>query len=46
MGLRRILVGVDFSDDSNLAIDHAWEIARREAAELVLVHAQYVPGSA
>lgn len=43
MKLATILVGVDFSDESQLAIDHAVNIARHSGARLVLLHVGVVP---
>jgi nucleotide-binding universal stress UspA family protein len=39
----RILVGVDFSPESDAAVAHAVAIARASGAEIVLVHACTVP---
>jgi nucleotide-binding universal stress UspA family protein len=40
---QKILVGVDFSAESDRAVDHAAALARVTGAELVLVHACTVP---
>ena len=39
MKLRRILVGTDFSQESEIALDHAMRIARHVDAEVILAHA-------
>lgn len=43
MVIRKILVGVDFSDGSKVAVDQGLAVARRHGAELVLVHAGEIP---
>jgi len=37
-GFSKILVGTDFSDDSSFALDYAEEVARKFAAEIIVVH--------
>lgn len=37
--LSRIVVGVDFSDESDVALEHAIALARPHGAEVVMVHA-------
>jgi nucleotide-binding universal stress UspA family protein len=44
--IRRILVGLDFSDTSEHALDVAVELARRNGASLMLLHVYQVPGYA
>jgi nucleotide-binding universal stress UspA family protein len=43
MKLSTILVGVDFSPESRIALEHALDIARRAGARVVLVHVSVVP---
>jgi nucleotide-binding universal stress UspA family protein len=43
MTVPRIIVGIDFSPGSKLALDHATALARRRGAALVLVHADALP---
>lgn len=42
MKLDRIVVGTDFSRESEIALEHAIAVARRVGAEVVLVHAKVV----
>lgn len=44
MGLESIVVGADFSDESNLATEHALDIARHSGAKVTLVHVGALPG--
>ncbi len=43
MALRKLVVGVDFSPGSEVAVRRAAEVAAHHGAELVLVHAATVP---
>jgi nucleotide-binding universal stress UspA family protein len=43
MQIRKILVGVDFSERSDIAVEQAINIARKTEAEVVLLHAGTVP---
>lgn len=43
MPLRRIIVGVDFTPPSDVAVARAAELAAHHGAELILVHAATVP---
>ncbi|WP_428263557.1 universal stress protein [Haliangium sp.] len=43
MTLHTILVGVDLSDESHTAVNHAIRIARHSGAKVVLLHAGVVP---
>ncbi|MBP8811177.1 MAG: universal stress protein [Kofleriaceae bacterium] len=43
MSLRRLIVGVDFTPPSEVAVARAAEIAAHHGAELILVHAATVP---
>ncbi len=43
MGINKILVGVDFSDEANMAVKEALNVARRCDAEVVLVHVGAIP---
>jgi nucleotide-binding universal stress UspA family protein len=45
MEVSRILVGIDFSDESEAAAGYALKIARHTGADVVLVHAGLVPGA-
>ena len=43
MQLKKIVVGIDFSDQSDVALQNALAVARVHGAEVVLVHACTVP---
>ena len=43
MSLKRLVVGVDFTPSSEVAVARAAELAAHHGAELVLVHAGTVP---
>ena len=43
MTLEKILAAVDFSDEADVAINHAIRVARRTGAHLTLVHVGVVP---
>ncbi|MBT8492153.1 MAG: universal stress protein [Deltaproteobacteria bacterium] len=43
MAIKTIVVGIDFSEESEIALAQAHEIARHTGARLVLVHAGVVP---
>lgn len=43
MPLSKIVVGVDFSPESDRAVDHAMALAHQTGAALVLVHVAWVP---
>ncbi len=41
--MQKIVVGIDFSESSEVALRHALLVARRTGAEIVLVHAGCIP---
>jgi len=43
MSLKTIVVGIDFSNESEVALNQALEIARHNGAKLVLLHAGAIP---
>ncbi len=43
MAIRKVVVGVDFSNESNAAVEQALELARHVGSELVLVHVGVIP---
>ncbi len=43
MEIKKIIVGTDFSVESETAVDHAMNVARHCGAEIVLVHATTMP---
>lgn len=43
MNVRRILVATDFAESAEQALDYATELARTQAAELVLLHVYVEP---
>lgn len=45
MKLETILVGVDFSDSSQIAVEHAANLARKTDAKLVLLHVASIPSA-
>ena len=45
MEVTKIVVGIDFSDESTAAAQHAMNIARRTGAEVILVHVGVVLGA-
>jgi nucleotide-binding universal stress UspA family protein len=46
MPLKKVVVGTDFSDQANLAVDHAMAVARHSGAEIVFAHSMAVPAAA
>jgi nucleotide-binding universal stress UspA family protein len=46
MKLEKIAVGIDFSEQSEVALEQAMNVARRSGAEVVLIHACSVPDAA
>jgi len=43
MSLKTIVVGIDFSNESEVALNQALEVARHSGAKLVLLHAGAIP---
>jgi len=43
MSIENIVVGVDFSEESDRAVQHAVQMARHNGAQLTLLHASVVP---
>ncbi len=43
MQIKKIVVGTDFSDQAQTALDQALDVARKHDAEVILVHAGTVP---
>ena len=44
--IRRILCAIDFSETSNKAVEHAYALAEKHGASLVLMHAWQLPAYA